>query len=351
MERRTYSGPDGLTDATPDFESTDIQVGHTPRCLWDGSRRGFLRAMGGLAVSQLTGCAAWRMGRLGRPKSELSPDLPMSDLVTHLNSNIDQIQAWTCNSVGISFEGGRMMMPSVSAKMTVERPRNFRLTAEALGRDVVDLGSNQERFWFWVKGEEGVLTARHDQLAAAQEKLPLPFEPDWVIEALGVIPLDESEIEFEPHPTEPKQVYFKRKRTAPDGSPVELVSIIDKGQGVILEHSLVDRRGGIIALAKLSGHRLNFEVKVNEKGRREKTGPGLILPEYVTLSWPREQLGLKMHFGEIQINPPSIPTQMFVMTDRNCEVFDIGSDGREAEQVTHEAVEPRAPRRGGKARL
>lgn len=299
------------------------------------SRRGFLQIVSGILVSNLTGCATWR--NASRTKSELPPDLPMPDLVRHLNSNIDRINSWRCDNVKISAEGARFLTPSLAADMAIERPRNFRLRAKALNMDMVDLGSNEERFWFWGKEENIVLTARHDQMAAAQRQLPLPFEPDWLIEALGVIPLDESEIEFERHPNELKQVVFKRQRKAPDGMPVELVSTVDTVLGVILEHRLVSRGGKTIAVAKMSEHERNGDSSI-------------VLAHSVALSWPQAQLGLKLRMGAIEINPESLPRQLFAMPDMKCEVVDIGGDGRESQQVVHEAPQPKATRRG-KARL
>jgi hypothetical protein len=299
------------------------------------SRRGFLQIMGGVMLSALPGCAALGMG--ARAKCELSPDLPMSELVAHLNANIDRINSWSCNDAKIWAEGSRFIAPSLSADMAIERPRNFRLTAKALNIDMVDLGSNDERFWFWGKEENVVLTARHDQMAAAQRQLPLPFEPDWLIEALGVIPLDENEIEFERHKKEPKQVLFKRPRKAPNGAPVELISTVDTCLGVVLEHSLVSQSGKVIALAKMSEHE-----------RVGKAGP--VVAHTVALSWPQAQLGLKLHMGWIQINPDSMPKQLFQMPDMKCEVVDIGGQAGASRQVLHEETTPRGPRRG-KAKL
>ncbi|MDB5389891.1 MAG: hypothetical protein JWM11_5537, partial [Planctomycetaceae bacterium] len=260
-----------------------------------------------------------------------------SDLVDHLNRNIDQINSCSCYDSTIWAEGGTFLAPSLTADIAIERPRNFRLRAKALNMDMVDLGSNEERFWFWGKEENVILTARHDQMAAAQRQLPLPFEPDWLIEALGVIPLDEHEIEFEKHPTEPKRVFFRRQRKAPDGSPVEIVSTVDTCLGVILEHSLRDRSGRIIALAKMSEH-----IRDGKKGME--------LAHTVALSWPQAKLGLKIRMGKIDIDPGSLPQQLFQMPDMKCEVVDIGGNGRAAQQVVHEELPQRAPRRG-KARL
>jgi hypothetical protein len=299
------------------------------------TRRGFLQVSGGIILSSLTGCAGWRVGR--QMKGELAPNLPMSDLVSHLNANTNQIDSWYCSRVGVGAEGEMMPNVTLSADIAIERPRNFRLVAKALTAVIVDLGSNDERFWFWDKSQNMMLTARHDRIAAAQQQLPLPFEPDWLIEALGVIPLDESEIEFEKDSTHSQRVFFKRQRKAPDGTPVEIVSTVDSSLGVILEHNLIDQRGKVIACAKMGEHARDPKTKI-------------VQAHSVSLSWPAAKLKLNMRFGPIDTNPKTLSRELFKMPDKKCEVVDIGGDGDATERVSLEAPEPRAPRRG-KSRL
>ncbi|MDB5338443.1 MAG: hypothetical protein JWN70_4062 [Planctomycetaceae bacterium] len=280
------------------------------------SRRAFLRTVGGAISASLVGCTS----KFGLRKCELAADMTHPDLVAHLNGNIDQINAWRCMHVKITPHGGMMLAPSLSANMAVERPRNFRLQASIPTGNLVDLGSNDERFWFWMRNDEepALLTARHDCLAAAQRQLPMPFEPDWLIEALGVIPLDENEIEFEKHPTDPKRVFFRRKRKAPDGSSVELVSTVDTCRGVIVDHSLSDRTGKIVALANMGEHE-----------RDGKTGA--ILPHHVELAWPLAKVGLKIRMGAIEINPETLSAKQFAMPEiANCPVYDIGGETQQA---------------------
>ena len=62
------------------------------------SRRGFLKHLAGTAAAALSGCAASKF-RLS--KCEIAPDTPFSDLVAHLNQNIDQINSWRCLNVGL----------------------------------------------------------------------------------------------------------------------------------------------------------------------------------------------------------------------------------------------------------
>lgn len=283
------------------------------------SRRSFLRTVGGLAATSLTGCAAGFSLR----KCEITKDMPFPDLVDYLNRNTDQISSWRCNDATLKARGGPLLVPSLNAMIAIERPRRFRLQGTVLNSNVVDLGSNDERFWVWVKNDEdpAILTSRHDCLRAAQQQLPLPFEPDWLIEALGVIPLDPDEIEFEKHETDPKKCFFRRKRTAPDGSPVELVSMVDTCRGVIVSHTLSDRSRNMVAMARMSEHY-----------RDGKNGPQL--PHTVELSWPQAKLGLVLTMGHIDMNPESLSETQFEMPHMaGCPVYDIGGETQQASET------------------
>jgi hypothetical protein len=277
------------------------------------SRRSFLSSLGATAAASLAGGCAFK-------KCELAADTPIPDLIAHLNHNIDQLNSWRSTMVKVKPFGGMLLAPSVSASMAVERPRNFRLQAQAVTIDVADLGSNEDRFWFWVKNDEDpvILTARHECLGEAQRVMPMTFDPDWLIETLGVIPIDENEVKVEKHPTDPKRVFLRRKRSAPDGTPIDLVSTVDTCQGVIVDHSLSNLKGDIIALARLSEHE-----------RDGKTG--VVLPHTVELSWPLAKMGLAFRIGAIEVNPTTISNKLFAMPHiADCRVHDIGGEVEQA---------------------
>ncbi len=279
------------------------------------SRRSFLRTMGGLAAGSLTGCVSG----FGFKKCEIAKDLPFPDLVAYLNRNIDRIDAWRSDKVTLKAHGS-ILLPSLNAMMAVERPRNFRLQGTVVNSNVVDLGSNDERFWFWMKNdkEPGIVTARHDCLRAAQQRLPLPFEPDWLIEALGVIPLDPDEIKFERHESDPKKCLFRRRRKGPDGASLDLVTTVDTCQGTIISHSLADRAGNFVALARMSEHLHDGKT-------------GILLPHTIELSWPQEKLGLTIRAGAIEVNPVTLPAKQFEMPRiADCPVYDIGGETQQA---------------------
>jgi hypothetical protein len=138
-----------------------------------------------------------------RAPCAISPSITKDQLVTHLNRNIQGsatssgIASWRSTNAKITATG---MPPGISvpASIAVEAPRNFRLrVSEPLTRaEALDMGSNHDEFWFWAKDAQPqqVLTISHSDLPAAQRELRVPFDPDWLMEVLGVIPIDASKV-------------------------------------------------------------------------------------------------------------------------------------------------------------
>ncbi|MBI5761672.1 MAG: hypothetical protein HZA46_24445 [Planctomycetales bacterium] len=267
-----------------------------------------------LVSSLLAGCALcprWNSSKFftqrnpygPRARCELPPQPTQQDVVAHLNRNIARVNSWRCTSAKItSRERGAVPM-SLSAVIAVEGDRNFRLTANnPFGGREVDLGSNGERFWFWSPRNDPkhVFTARHEQLAQAQEYFPMPFQPDWLMEVLGVIPIDETEVTLEPYEPGARQGTLVAHRISPQGEPVTKLTVIDLCHGLVLEHSLVDQRGRLIAKATLRDHWPDVAT-------------GVVLPRHIDIDWPQARLGLALAFGAIEINPPTIPEPTWSM--------------------------------------
>ena len=278
------------------------------------SRRAMLLGVAGLLAG--SGCA-WHKKNI-----VFHEDVPWSQLTEHLNQNIRHTTAWRCTSAKITPHGPLALTASLSANLAVEAPKNFRLMANSPVGNEVDIGSNDEHFWFWIRRDDppGLYMCEHSQVQAAQHRMPLPFEPDWLIDTLGVIPLDEQELEWEDHQTNPKMAFFRRRRLSPQGEPVELVTLVDKRQGLMLEHSLVDQNRKMIARAVMQEHETDAKT-------------GVVLPHTIELSWPRQGMGMSLRMGAIVVNPANLTADNFSMpAPKNCPVYDLGS-GLEAEPV------------------
>ena len=119
----------------------------------------------------------------------------------------------------------------------------------------LDLGSNDELFWFWVKRSQppAIYYCRHDQFAASQARQMTPFEPRWLIEALGVVEFDRSlpnKLTVLPN----DRLRIDTIRNTPEG-PMTKVTILDGSQGWVLEQHLYDARRRLVARSIASGHR------------------------------------------------------------------------------------------------
>lgn len=259
-----------------------------------------------LALSgPLPGCAWCRSFFVVNPYGPGAPcqlvaDMPLPELVAHLNRTAERVTALRAAQFKIHSRGAGFEPIPLSASLMVETPRNFRLVASSLMGPEVDLGSNSEEFWFWAKrAQKHIFMARHDQIARAQQRFPIPFQPDWLIEAMGVIPLNEAELTYEPGVPGSNRASLVSQRISPQGRPVRKVTVVDTCHGVIVEHVLYDETGRLIASARMSEH------------YREPLAD-VVLPARIDLDWPQEQLGLTMTLGRMEVNP-SLPLQAWTL--------------------------------------
>jgi hypothetical protein len=156
------------------------------------SRRGLLV----FAIPLLAGCAA---GKAVGVRPDTVPLKPMNEpvpavasLVESINRNaapLSGLTASTTVSVNQARFGG-----GVSGQLSLERPRNFRLALErGLGTPVVDVGSNDDEFWVWTKDskEKAIYVGQYGEGGTVPPDLI--FQPDWIVEALGLRPIPPDE--------------------------------------------------------------------------------------------------------------------------------------------------------------
>ncbi|HLJ10167.1 MAG TPA: hypothetical protein VKU82_03205, partial [Planctomycetaceae bacterium] len=213
----------------------------------------------------------------------------------------------------IAMRGAAGITVRLGAVIAVESPRNFRLIVNGpMSSREADLGSNDERFWFWNKRNEEkcVFTAKHEQETGRARQFPIPFQPDWIMESLGVIEIEADQATVQPDLAGPQSIALMSDRISPQGLKVRKITIIDTCRGVIREHALYDARGALIARAALSGHFRDMNSDA-------------VLPKQIELEWPQAHLGLTMTLSDIEVNR-HIPAQTWVMPDiEGYAVYDL----------------------------
>lgn len=256
-----------------------------------------------LAIGACSGCikSRWPGRHSGfgfRRSCVLSPQPTLQSLLQHLNRNIDILHGWRSSDVRIYARGAGRPPVWLSAYLAVERPRNLRLMASVLGTNEVDLGSNPEQFWFWARRaspDDNFILPHTDETGAAT-RLPIPFEPEWLMESLGVVPIDGTDMRLEIDPSGNSPHRLISDRVSPQGQMVRKVLLVDPCNGHILEHALYDSVNQLIARARFNDY-------------REEPTYGIVIAHHVELEWPPAGLSMSLDIGHIDANPEAMPSK------------------------------------------
>ena len=251
-----------------------------------------------------TGCAASSWGQ--RPRwnmlSHQSAKIPSSaskdEIVEYVNQHIEPIHGWRSTSARLTVTGSPIPL---KAMLAVEEPNHFRMVVSSgLTGNELDLGSNQDQLWFWARQMEpkAVVTCRHEEIEAVQDYLPVPFQPDWLMEVLCVIPLNADHAEMLRDPNQPHLVKLVSHVSNPQGHTVRKVSTIDLRKGEIVSHQLYDTEHRLIASAELSDYR-QFP---NTNAR---------LPHEIRLHYAQQDMKMHISLNGVEVNPPHLPKEIW----------------------------------------
>lgn len=222
------------------------------------------------------------------PLPRVLPASPSLDQVIQaVNRNSQLIQSFSADRATVTGQG----FPSLRAFVAFERPTRFRLRADtALTGPEVDVGSNDELFWFWVRRNEprAVYFCRHSQLATSPARQSIPIEPQWLIEAMGIVEFDPRLPHQGPFPLPGERVQVRTVRETASGTQTK-ITVVDSLRGAVLEQQVYDSCNRLVASAQESGHR-----------RDPLTGA--ILPTVVTVRSVPAQMALRIDLGDVQIN-------------------------------------------------
>lgn len=222
------------------------------------------------------------------------PTLP--DVISVVNANRSLAMSLYANRVTLSGGG----FPAMRATMAVGTPRQVRLRAgTGLTGQELDLGSNEELFWIWVKRSQppSVIVGRHDALAASPVGRAFPVRPEWLVEAIGLVYLDPQAPHVGPIRRADGKLEIHTPVSTPGGQNTKVL-VLDGRSGLIYEQHLLDERGQRIASATNTRH---FRDPLT----------GLVLPRETTLNWAAMALSLKVELNEVQVNPLQISAEQW----------------------------------------
>jgi len=228
---------------------------------------------------------------LGRQYSVMPTLLPpqpsLEQVISVVNQNSGRIQSFSTDRASITVAG----YPTLRATVAVQRPGRLRLqadTAMTAGPEF-DLGSNDEVFWFWFRGDpqQAVYYCRHDQFAQSAARGEIPIAPAELIDALGLAQFD---------PALPHQGPLVRS-----GGKLEIRTIRETQEGPVMKITWVDPHGWIAEQYYYDARGQMVLRAVAQNHRRDPLS-GLIMPRIVDVHCPQKNFQMRINLGDVAIN-------------------------------------------------
>lgn len=239
----------------------------------------------------------WLIGRRP-PPCTFNPNATKDEIVAHVNrfatpaGTHPPLTSWRATDVSFSRSG----LPPVPGTIAVEAPSRIRIRAAMplSHSDVADIGANEEEIWIWGHGAKEIVTIRREHVPLALQEMQVPFEPSWLMEVLGVTPINYDDFEIRrPQGEDCRWVDLVSPRDTSTGEQVVRVVRVDLCHGHISEHRIERSDGTLIASAALK------DYAPDASGQFE-------MPHYVRLEWPVTKTALTLRLGPIHANPPAL---------------------------------------------
>lgn len=197
----------------------------------------------------------------------------------------------------------RMPIGRLSATLDVEQlpdqVAKFRLGGELLGSRELDMGSNGDEYWIWMKRNQPptVLWGRQAEFyrSAASEILPVP--PSFIIEALGLVTIDPNTLMHDqPYESSSKVAGVLELQTRVPTPRGDLTRVfqVDQEKAAILQQAVYDTNvypPRLLAVATASDFMHDPQF-------------GVVLPRKIKVNLPPAQLGFNFSVDSYTINEP-----------------------------------------------
>ncbi|MCC7084898.1 MAG: hypothetical protein IT427_07815 [Pirellulales bacterium] len=192
-------------------------------------------------------------------------------------------------------------VPPMGANLAIMPQRRMHLQGTFVGPRI-DMGSNDESFWIWIKDnpQPAVFVCRHDQFARSNARQMIPIEPERLIEALGLAHIDPRLALGPPQVVGANRIEIDSRQPSELGE-LKKKTIVDGWNGLVLEQHIYDSLGMLLASSFTS---------------RYKHDPttGAALPRTIEIQWPTAKMSFKLEVSDWVINQiPSDNTALWAV--------------------------------------
>jgi hypothetical protein len=267
----------------------------------------------GLLAIATASCSSTRWNFLDKDKDNpnVKPEtgkLPsVASLVDYMNNNAGRINTIQARSLDVTCAQAGSPQINLHGKMVVDKPYGFRMSLDGpLGfAQVADLGSNKDEFWFWIKNAPGQTQTPYQYYCSYKDLekgvpfMPIPFQPQWIMEALGLGPYGPPERYQLEH--DAQTLRLVEDSVSPQGKAVRKVIVMNRRETVapnpqVTHYLLIDKvTNKEICSAHITETRLDPTTRA-------------ILPRRIDLNWTQEKATLAITIDKAAVNVPLPPT-------------------------------------------
>jgi hypothetical protein len=258
------------------------------------------------AVALAGGCSwldrlAQRDDRHQQQVGDMAPTTA-PELVAYLNRQAAAVTALRYPNVSISVTSPQLDGSLGDSWLVAAKPRYFYLNGgKGIAPDLVKIGSNETEFWMQTKGGMGadaqLIYCAHADLPKAAHKLPVPFDPDWAMAALGMVEYDTTAANYRVDDNRQTRTHtLTTGGTSPDGRPVIREIVFSGGENI---GNLPRVRQHVIRDAATREVIARADIK-----RVTQVRGGVEVPTQVTLAWPQQKFKMDLDLGQPKVNEP-----------------------------------------------
>lgn len=146
------------------------------------------RTMLGLAALAALGVLAFGQPAAVSEAPAEKPKTPTAaDLIAKLNANARRVHTLSCSGVRLDVVQLNAAF-GMFGQLVCQRSGQCRLTLKVAREPGIDLGWNERELWCWMRDRDQpeLVVFKRCDLATGKQRLPMPFQPEWLFFCLGL---------------------------------------------------------------------------------------------------------------------------------------------------------------------